>query len=75
MGKFISDPKLRGQKYGFEASIKWIEFGKKKLHFEKIYAITSVENVINIKLNNKLGFRKIENHDHKGNKWVKMVYS
>ena len=71
MGKFISEKTFLGKGYGFEATKKWIEFGIKASGFNKIIAITSKKNVININLNKKLGFKKINN---KNSIWQKMIY-
>lgn len=71
MGKFISEKSFLGKGYGFEAAKKWIEFGIKDNGFSKIIAITSKKNVININLNKKLGFKRINN---KNSLWQKMIY-
>ena len=60
MGKFISNYKFIGKKYGFESSQKWIDFGKNKLGFSEIYAVTHKKNNTNIKLNIKLGFKIVK---------------
>ena len=71
LGKFIANPIFLGKKYGLEASNKWIKFGINKLGYEKIIAITSKKNAININLNKKLGFKKIYKFN---NQWLKMIY-
>lgn len=71
MGKFISEKTFLGKGYGFEATKRWIEFGIQSNRFNKIIAITSKKNVINISLNKKLGFKKINN---KNSIWQKMIY-
>ena len=71
LGKFIANPRFLGKKYGLEASNKWIKFGINKLGYERIIAITSKKNAINVNLNKKLGFKKIHNIT---NLWQKMIY-
>ena len=71
LGKFIANPRFLGKKYGLEASNKWIKFGINQLGYQRIIAITSKKNVININLNKKLGFKKIHSNN---NLWLKMIY-
>jgi spore coat polysaccharide biosynthesis predicted glycosyltransferase SpsG/RimJ/RimL family protein N-acetyltransferase len=74
MGKYISNYKFVGKKYGYESSKKWIDFGINKLGFSEIYAVTHKKNIINTKLNIKLGFKIIKFNKSKDTKWLKMVY-
>lgn len=73
IGKFISNPKYRGKNYAFEATKRWLDYAKKNLINNKLLAITSKNNIPNIKLNEKLGFKSINNYNRKL-KWLKMHY-
>ena len=73
IGKFISNPKYRNKNFAFEATKKWLDYAKKNLICDKLLAITSKNNIPNIKLNEKLGFKLINNYNRKL-KWLRMHY-
>lgn len=49
-------PQYEGKGYGFEAANAVLEFGRDKLGFTRVLAITSQENDVSGKLLEKLGF-------------------
>ena len=57
-GKMIGNKEYRGKGYAKEAYILWLNYGFSELGFEEIYGRTMANNIPNIKLNEKIGFRK-----------------
>jgi ribosomal-protein-alanine N-acetyltransferase len=49
-------PEYEGQGYGFESATAVLEYGRKKLGFAKVLAITSQDNDVSVNLLQKLGF-------------------
>jgi [ribosomal protein S5]-alanine N-acetyltransferase len=50
-------PDFEGRGYGFESAAAVLEFGREKLRFTRVLAITSQDNDVSVKLLEKLGFR------------------
>ncbi len=50
-------PEYEGQGYGFESATAVLEYGRKKLGFAKVLAITSQDNDVSVNLLQKLGFK------------------
>jgi RimJ/RimL family protein N-acetyltransferase len=49
-------PEYEGKGYGFESATEMMRFGRERLSFDTVYAITSKDNDISGKLLTKLGF-------------------
>jgi len=58
-------PEFEGKGYGFESATAVMEYGRDVLGFDKVLAITSLDNDVSGRLLEKLGFRldKIEEFD------------
>ncbi len=55
--KIVGESKARGRGFGKEATKLWIAYGQATLGLEKIYLNTLETNIMNIRLNEELGFR------------------
>lgn len=53
-------PEYEGKGFGFESARQMVEFGREKLGFTRILAITSLDNDASGRLLEKLGFRFVE---------------
>ncbi len=53
-------PEFTKKGYAFESAESMLKDARERLQLEKIYAITSIDNVQSIKLLNKLGFKHID---------------
>ena len=73
MGKYIGEKAYLGQGYGSEATKVWLKIGFNSFHFRKIFIVTRRDNSVNIHINEKLGFKKIENPINFDRKWLFMV--
>lgn len=60
LGKYIGDDRYLGLGLAYEASVAWINFGFTSLNFESIYIRTKKNNIANIRLNTKLGFKVVD---------------
>lgn len=49
-------PEYEGKGFGYESASAIMDYGRKQLGFERVYAITSLDNQISCKLLTKLGF-------------------
>lgn len=56
-GKMIGNKDYWGKGYAKESFILWLKYGFEKIGLSKIYVRTMVNNIPNIKLNEKLGFK------------------
>ena len=59
-GKLIGEKSFRGQGLAKESFIAWLYYGFKKLLLEEVYIQTHELNIINIAINDKLGFQKVD---------------
>jgi len=59
-GKIIGDFSYRKKGLAKEAFAVWLKFGFEDLKLNKIYALTDINNITNINLNLKLGFKAIQ---------------
>jgi RimJ/RimL family protein N-acetyltransferase len=55
--KLIGASSERGKGYAEEATLLWIEYGRRRLGLEKIYLSTLQTHLRNIRLNESIGFR------------------
>ena len=56
-GKMLGDRSQWGKGLAKEAFLLWLKFGFKQLSLRCIYVQTKVENINNIKLNERMGFK------------------
>lgn len=56
LGKFIGEKKALGQGFATEATRLWLNYGFTKLKLESVIARTNINNLANIKINQKMGF-------------------
>ena len=73
MGKYIGDEVGLGKGYAQEATKKWINVGRNFFNFHDILVKTNKENIVNIHINKKLGFRIFENSTKKNTEWLFMI--
>lgn len=76
IGKMIGDKKYWGKGIGRESFILWLDFGINVLGFNTIYSKTLANNVRNIRLNERFGFKVIDEAYVKiddGNKTYKIL--
>ena len=59
-GKFIGDFSFRKKGFAKEAFGYWLRFGFQKLGFKNIHIFTDANNINNINLNLKLGFKIVD---------------
>lgn len=59
-GKIIGDFSYRKRGLAKEAFAVWLKFGFEDLKLNRIYILTDIDNIANIKLNLKLGFKVIQ---------------
>ncbi|MDG5801025.1 GNAT family N-acetyltransferase [Marinilabiliaceae bacterium ANBcel2] len=59
-GKMLGDKSYWGGGFAKESFLLWLNFGFQKLELKEIYIRTFINNIPNIKLNEKIGFIKKE---------------
>lgn len=74
-GKMIGDKEFWGKGYASEAFKLWIDYCIKDLKLTRLFIVTNEHNISNIKLNEKLGFKKTEEQFIvNGDTYIKMEY-
>ncbi|MCK9225848.1 MAG: GNAT family N-acetyltransferase [Candidatus Muirbacterium halophilum] len=64
-GRLLGNKNYLGKGYAKEAAFLWLWYGFEKLKLEKIIAKVRKENVTNIELNKKLGFKIVSEFQHR----------
>ena len=64
LSKYISNTNYLGKGIAYEATKTSLNYFKNKEIVEFFYSITQIDNVINIKLNEKIGFKKEDFPDY-----------
>ena len=73
IGKLLGTKELRGKGIAYKATKALLSFAFRELNLKKVYAITKPDNISNIRLNQKLGFKIIGNEKINSRKFIIMT--
>ena len=73
IGKLLGTKELRGKGIAYKATKALLSFAFRELNLKKVYAIIKPDNISNISLNQKLGFKIIGNEKINSRKFIIMT--
>ena len=73
IGKLLGTKELRGKGIAYKTTKALLSFAFRELNLKKVYAITRPDNISNIRLNQKLGFKIIGNEKINSRKFIIMT--
>ena len=73
IGKLLGTKELRGKAIAYKATKALLSFAFRELDLKKVYAIIKPDNISNISLNQKLGFKIIGNEKINSRKFIIMT--